>query len=183
MLEYNEAKTWLLEAGNIAMKYFGKVNPSRKDNKSYVTEADLKVQEFLRQKFELYYPDFGIIAEEDDLIKQPKDGKSYFVVDPIDGTASFVLGLPVWAIALGVMVNKEAVAGYVFMPATGDFYYTEESGPVYKNNMEMKIKPHEEFHNETMAIAIADVRKKLNISIEYPGKVLSLGSSIAHFQY
>ena len=77
MLKSEEAINWLKEAGKIAMGSFGKVEPSLKDNNTYVTEADLKVQKFLKEKFDLYYPDFGVLAEEDNLFKEPQEGKSY----------------------------------------------------------------------------------------------------------
>jgi myo-inositol-1(or 4)-monophosphatase len=57
------------------------------------------------------------------------------VIDPIDGTASFVCGLPVWGIAVGVLEKKLPVAGYFYMPATGDFFAATTEGRVYRNQI------------------------------------------------
>ena len=183
MLPYKQAKTWLLEAGDLAMRFFRNVKPFLKDNKTYVTQADLEVQDFLKQKFMQFYPKVGIVAEENDLIKAPETGDTYFVLDPIDGTAAFVYGLPIWGIALGVITAQKAVAGYFYMPATDDFYYTGNSGAVYRNETVAQLKPFNHSHRESLLLSSSRVHRKFVIDPSYPGKVRNLGSTIAHICY
>ena len=111
MLQYKFAKTWLEEASDKATQLFQRVDPTIKGDDTYVTEADHAVQDFLIDKIEKRFPNVGIIAEEKNIRKQPKEGNEYFVIDPIDGTAAFVCGLPVWGIALGVIVERQPIAG------------------------------------------------------------------------
>jgi myo-inositol-1(or 4)-monophosphatase len=183
MLHKNQAKKWLKEAGRLAMGYFRNVEPSLKANNTFVTEADLNVQAYLMEKINENYPDDGVLAEEGDLIKKPKDGESYFVIDPIDGTSSFVAGLPVWGIAFGVIKSKQPVAGYFYMPVTDDFFYVEPQGAVYRNDNITLLKPTENIHHESILLTISRTHKKLRITSDYPGKVRSFGSTIAHICY
>lgn len=183
MLNQKQAKRWLKEAGKLALGHFRNVEPSLKDNHTYVTEADLKVQAYLIDKIDKYYPDIGVLAEEDDLIKKPKNSESYFVIDPIDGTASFVSGLPVWGISFGVIHSGKPEAGYFYMPATGDFFYVEPRGKVYRNDSTTVLKPGKSIQPESLLLTISRTHKKVRIASDYPGKVRSLGSTAAHICY
>ena len=62
ILNQKQAKRWLKEAGKLALGYFRNVEPSLKDNHTYVTEADLKVQAYLVDKIDKYYPDIGVLV-------------------------------------------------------------------------------------------------------------------------
>jgi myo-inositol-1(or 4)-monophosphatase len=183
MLFQKQAKRWLKEAGKLALGYFRNVEPSLKDNHTYVTEADWKVQAYLIEKIDKYYPDVGVLAEENDLIKKPKNSEFYFVIDPIDGTASFVSGLPVWGIAFGVIHSGKPAAGYFYMPATNDFFYVEPQGKVYRNDSTTVLKPGENIQLESLLLTISRTHQKVRIASDYPGKVRSLGSTAAHICY
>ena len=103
MLDHKLASELLKTAGDIAMKYYRKVTPSFKEDMSMVTEADRAVQDYLAGRFTQRFPSAGLIAEEDHLRKAPAECETSFVIDPIDGTASFVGGTPVWGVAVGVI--------------------------------------------------------------------------------
>ncbi|MBN1936015.1 MAG: inositol monophosphatase [Anaerolineae bacterium] len=183
MLNPEYIPSWLREAGRLALRYFRQVEPAIKDNKTYVTEADLAVQAFLKEKIDAHYPTVGILAEENGLAQKPKAGDTYLVLDPIDGTASFVAGLPVWGIALGVIEGKTPAAGYFYLPITGDLYHAHVDGPVCRNGVATQLKPFERGHRESTLLAMSRVHQKFKISPDFPGKVRSLGSTIAHICY
>ena len=183
MLEYVQAKLWLKEAGIVALRYFRNVQPSLKDDKTFVTEADLAVQSFLSAKIIEYYPDMGILSEEENFTKMPQDGETYFILDPIDGTAMFVAGLPIWGISLGIIQSGKPIAGFFYMPATDDFYYTETDGPVYLNETETSLKPFDGIQRESLLFAGSRMHQKFDINTDYPGKIRCLGSTEAHICY
>ncbi len=183
MLKYAQAKLWLKEAGIVALRYFRNVQPSVKDDKTYVTEADLAVQSFLNNKIVEHYPDVGILSEEEDFTRTPQDGETYFILDPIDGTAMFVSGLPIWGISLGIIQSGKAIAGFFYMPATNDFYYTETDGPVYLNETITRLKPFDGIQRESLLFAVSRMHKRFDINPDYPGKIRSLGSTEAHICY
>lgn len=183
MLEHEQVKPWLKEAGAIALQYYRNVKPSIKSDSTYVTEADLAVQSFLNEKIIKNYPDVGILSEESDYTREPQDGETYFVLDPIDGTAMFVSGLPVWGISLGVIKSGKTIAGFFYMPATGDLYYTETDGPVYLNESTTQLKPFNNGQRELLLLTVSRPHKLFNISPDYPGKIRCFGSTEAHICY
>ena len=83
MLKFAQAKAWLKEAGTIALRYFRNVNPSIKDDKTYVTEADLAVQSYLKEKIIENYPDVGILSEEENYTKKPLNGRHTLSLTPL----------------------------------------------------------------------------------------------------
>ena len=183
MLKSAQAEFWLKTAGKLALGYFRNANPSIKDDKTYVTEADLAVQSYLTEKIIENYPDVGILTEEEDYTRKPSDGETYFVIDPIDGTSMFVSGLSIWGIAIGVIKSGIPIAGFFYMPATGDFYYTEAAGPVYLNEVKTKLKPFDKIQRESLLLTVSRSHKRFTINPNYPGKTRSLGSTEAHICY
>ena len=173
----------LTGAGRIAMRSFGSVTPQWKESQSYVTEADIAVQSFLRDWLRTHYPGDGIIAEEEDLRLTPAAGERYWIIDPIDGTASFVAGLPVWGIGLALVVDFRPVVGYFFIPMTGDFYHTTPGGGVYRNGQPTQIKAPGALHHESLMLTFSRVHREITLRSSHPGKVRSLGSTIAHMCY
>ncbi len=176
-------KEILEAAGRIAMQPFMKVNPSFKANQTYVTEADLAVQAFLKQALDTHFPEDGIIAEENNLRHEPISGDRYWIIDPIDGTASFVAGLPVWGIGLGLMDGGKPVAGFFWIPMSQDFYHTTPEGAVYRNEQPTKIKTPAPLHRESLFLSFSRLHRRYTLSPHFPGKLRGLGSTIAHMCY
>jgi myo-inositol-1(or 4)-monophosphatase len=176
-------KILLTTAGQQAMTYFRKVTPSWKANYTYVTDADLAVQTFLQQELERQFPDDGMIGEEDQLSKAPRNGERYWVIDPIDGTASFVRGFPVWGIAVGLVTPNKALGGFFYLPATGDFYYTLPDGSVWHNDERTVPNPPEPESREAVLLTGARFHQRYTIDSRYRGKIRSLGSTVAHLCY
>ena len=110
-----------LEAGEIAMGHFNR-DPQvwhKPGDEGPVTEADLAVDAHLSGLLTSARPDYGWLSEEtrDDHDRLHK--ARVFVIDPIDGTRSFIRGDRDWAHALAVVEDGVAVAGVVHMPARG----------------------------------------------------------------
>ena len=98
----------------------GAVAAERKAGGSPVTEADRRVNEVLARL--LPGPGEGWLSEEtaDDLGRLAC--RRVWVVDPLDGTREFVLGLPEWCVSVGLVEEGEAVAGGIVNPATGETF-------------------------------------------------------------
>ncbi|RYH04020.1 3'(2'),5'-bisphosphate nucleotidase CysQ [Salipiger sp. IMCC34102] len=117
------------EAGEIAMSHF-KRDPQVWDkpgDEGPVTEADLAVDAHLSARLRAARPDYGWLSEEtqDDVARL--QASRVFVVDPIDGTRSFIRGDRDWGHALAVVEDGVPVAGVVLMPAR-DLTFAAASG-------------------------------------------------------
>lgn len=178
-----EIEAIMQRAGRIALEHFRTARPRWKASRSYVTEADLDVQAYLCEQLAARFPEDGTIAEEEELRVRPRSGSRYWIIDPIDGTAAFVGGLPVWGVGLALVEDAEPVAGYFLMPATGDFFHAEAGSAVYRCGEPVRTKEPDSLHRESVLLSISRLHRHLRLSSSYPGKVRNLGSTIAHICY
>ena len=105
-------------AGDVTLKYFGKLDPEQRREKSDgspVTIADRESETLLRELISDRYPDDAILGEEFD--DKPGTSGYKWVIDPIDGTISFVQGVPLYGTMLACLQDEEPVVGVVHMPA------------------------------------------------------------------
>jgi myo-inositol-1(or 4)-monophosphatase len=109
------------EAGRVALRYFG-ANPKTwsKAGDSPVTEADIAVDNLLKDRLMRARPGYGWLSEE--TIDTPDRGTKslLFVVDPIDGTRAFINGDPRWAVSVAVVEDGRPIAAALYQPATDD---------------------------------------------------------------
>ena len=111
------------EAGWIALEHFGTADlrVERKADDSPVTVADRRVEEHLRHRIAEAFPHDAIHGEE----LPDRSGGSPFrwILDPIDGTKSFIHGVPLFGTLLGVEHEGRPVIGVVHIPGTGELVY------------------------------------------------------------
>ena len=90
-----------------------------------VTDADLAVEESLRNMLSRSRPRDAMLGEE---FGRTGSSQRCWVIDPIDGTKNFVRGVPVWATLIGLMAEDEVIAGVVTAPALGRRWWAARDG-------------------------------------------------------
>ena len=124
-------------AGTAALEIvprFQRVDVHSKSDGSPVTEADTEAERVMRELIEVRYPTHGIMGEEQDDIRP--DAEWCWVLDPIDGTSSFALGLPTFGTLVALLRDGHPVLGVINMPALKETVYAEMgSGCWYLNRM------------------------------------------------
>lgn len=109
-------------AGDITLRHFRReVGTYRKANNTFVTEADYEAEKFLRRKIEERFPLDAVIGEEEG--ERAGSSGRRWVVDPIDGTYSFVHGVPFYGVLIGLEIEGEPALGVVNIPALGELVY------------------------------------------------------------
>ncbi len=108
-------------AGDVTLKYFQ--NPDlaveAKGDASPVTIADRETEQFIRDEVARLFPGDIVIGEE--FGEGPgESGSRRWIVDPIDGTKSFIHGVPLYGVMIGVEEDGEMIAGAVFIPPLND---------------------------------------------------------------
>ena len=107
------------DAGEITVRHFkGSFVAERKADSSFVTVADRESEKYLRARIEEAFPDDAILGEEEGA-KPGKSGRRW-IVDPIDGTYSFVHGVPLYGVLIGLEVDGEAILGVVNLAALNE---------------------------------------------------------------
>ncbi|MBN1230811.1 MAG: inositol monophosphatase family protein [Anaerolineales bacterium] len=122
----NFSKTMAEEAGKIAMKYFQTdLNVIRKADNTPVTIADKEIEAFLRKEINAAYPEHAIVGEEQGE-EGSQDAKYRWIIDPIDGTKSFMRGIPTFSNLIGLEIDKKVSVGLVNCPALDEMVYAGE---------------------------------------------------------
>ncbi len=123
------------EAGAVASRYFGR-NPKQWDKRpgDPVSEADVAVNVCLRQRLRDARPGYAWLSEESDDDPARLGGPPVWVVDPIDGTKSFLRGSPDYAVSVALVVDGQPRAAAVFNPAKEEFFDAIEAGGARLND-------------------------------------------------
>ncbi len=113
------------EAGEITLRYFGsKIEVERKADDSPVTVADREAESHLRRRIAEAFPEDGIVGEEWGTAEG--SGVYRWILDPIDGTKSFIHGVPLYGTLVGIVYEDRAVAGVARIPALEEAVYAAE---------------------------------------------------------
>ena len=109
-------------AGEITLKYFRrKLTPERKRDGSFVTVADREAERHLRACIRERFPHDAILGEEEG--EAPGTSGRRWILDPIDGTFSFVHGVPFYGVLVALEVAGEPLVGAVNIPALDELVY------------------------------------------------------------
>jgi histidinol-phosphatase len=123
-------------ADEVAMRYFrGSLNVELKDDASPVTEADRECERIIRRILLDAYPDHAIFGEE---YGREGDSRCLWLVDPIDGTRSFIRGLPFWSVQIGLMIDGELVLGVSSAPAFSETAWARRGNGAFLNDRPLK---------------------------------------------
>ena len=102
-------------AGKITLRYFNTgIVPDRKENNDPVTIADREAEAYVRSQVEKHYPGHAIVGEE---YGEQGTGHSFrWIVDPIDGTISFVQGVPLYGVLIALEIDGVVQVGAAYFP-------------------------------------------------------------------
>lgn len=110
-------------AGKITLGYFNAgVRPDYKPDDTPVTAADRAAEQFIRTEIDKKYPSHGILGEEfGENPSSPSDGGGFrWILDPIDGTKSFMRGVPLYGVLIGLEVEGAIKVGVAYYPGTDE---------------------------------------------------------------
>lgn len=104
-------------AGRLTLGYFNAgVTPEFKGDDTPVTVADRRAEELIRGRIEKRFPDHAIVGEEFGM-KETEGATHRWIIDPIDGTKSFVRGVPLYGVLIGLEIEGQVEAGAAYLPA------------------------------------------------------------------
>ena len=116
---------------------------SAKSAGDFVSQADLRAEQTLRDELSRARPGFAFLMEESGE-SGDKDWEWRWVVDPLDGTTNFLHGIPHWAISVGVEkrisdTRTEVVAGVVYNPAADELFWAEKGRGAFLNDRRLRV--------------------------------------------
>lgn len=134
-----EARTIAGEGAALARRYFDDLSQLRVEQKGvqdFVTQADREVESLIRDRISERFPGEGFIGEE----SGRRDGDGAWIVDPIDGTANFMRGLPTFAVSLAYVDDRlEPRVGVIEEPARGLAYWARSGAGAHRNGDPIRV--------------------------------------------
>lgn len=137
-----DLKTIALKAGKAIMQIYNKdFSIEYKDDKSPLTEADLKSNEIICTNLQKLYPNIPIMSEENKEVSYEirKNWEYYFCIDPIDGTKEFIKKNGEFTVNIALIHKTTPVLGVVYAPALNELYWADGKN-AYKNGKKLPLK-------------------------------------------
>ncbi|MFK0385771.1 inositol monophosphatase family protein [Agrobacterium sp. NPDC090273] len=151
---YSLAKEIADEAGKLALEYFRNrenlVIETKRDLQDVVSVADRTVEERIKERVRLNFPEDGFLGEEYGLT-QGVSGYTW-VVDPIDGTSPFVNGMPNWCVSIAVLFDNEPVIGVISAPCHDELYASAFGMGATLNGKTLRLDPSRNIQNSVTGI-------------------------------
>ncbi len=131
----------IYKAGTISIKYSKKLKVFIKDDKTPVTNGDLEVDKILQSFLKKISPSIEIVSEETIKKTKTKKRKTFWLIDPIDGTSSYIKGGSEYTINVGLIINQKPAAGIIYAPKKKRLFYSYGKNEAYEIlNKKKKIK-------------------------------------------
>jgi myo-inositol-1(or 4)-monophosphatase len=105
---------------------------------NFVSAADLRAEQILREELAKARPGYGFLGEEGGRIAG-SDETHTWIVDPLDGTTNFLHGIPQFAISLALERDRAIVAGVIYNPATDELYTAERGKGAFLNERRIRV--------------------------------------------
>lgn len=169
------AKKLTKKAGEKAIVYFesiGDLVVQQKGAQDLVSNADLEVEVFIRQRIAESYPNDAIVGEEHANV----EGVSGYtwVIDPIDGTANFLTAIPSWCVVLACVHNDQTKLGVVYEPSHNEMFWGAMGAGAFLNDKPMKVSPSTALNVGSTGIGM-NGRTATNLTVSYIKKLVDRG--------
>ncbi|TBR43579.1 inositol monophosphatase [Marinomonas agarivorans] len=129
------------EAGKLAQQFRNEgLKVEVKGRQDFVSQADVEVENFLREKIHVFFPNDGFLGEEGGLRHTtPDTEEGVWVIDPIDGTTNYLQGMDYWCISVAYVKNDVTQLGFVYAPDKNEFFFAKRNHGAYCNEKVLSI--------------------------------------------
>jgi myo-inositol-1(or 4)-monophosphatase len=117
------------------------------------TEADLRAERTVRDILSAYRPDYGFLGEEGGLTAGA-DTANTWIVDPLDGTTNFLVGLPLFAVNIAVANEGRVTAGVTHVPVLGETFWAERGQGAYLNDAPIRVSDRRTMIEAVLGVGI-----------------------------
>lgn len=149
----NKLEKIVKDAGRIAKNDFLKsiITRYKTDRGSFTTKTDLEVEKFIVRKLKKILPNSGFHLEEGK--SSNLKSKNVWVIDPVDGTHNFHLGIPNFSISVALLENNIPKIAVIYNPISNQLYKAAKSKGAYINNQKITVSKCQKLDKVTLAYA------------------------------
>jgi len=138
-------------AGKLTLGYFQTgIRPDFKSDDTPVTVADRQAEELIRIRIETQYPHHAIVGEEYG-VNETRDASHRWFIDPIDGTKSFLQGVPLYAVLIGLEIEGSIKVGVAYFPALDEMIAAASGEGCWWNGRRAHVSDVSNLHEAVVA--------------------------------
>jgi histidinol-phosphatase len=145
------ALTAVQAAQDIILQYYhGEFAVELKPDQSPVTIADVQTEQAIKNIILDRFPNHGFFGEETGKVNA--DAEFNWLIDPIDGTKSFVRGYPMFSTQIALMQGDELILGVSNAPGFNELAYAEKGKGAFLNNQPMRVSGYTDLHQAALSL-------------------------------
>lgn len=155
-IDIEAIKAIALDAGKAIMEIYTKdFSVEYKDDKSPLTEADIKSNEIICSKLQELYPNIPLMSEENKQVSYEirKKWEYYWCIDPIDGTKEFVKKNDEFTVNIALIHKNTPVLGVVYAPAIDEMYSAKQGEGAFLNTQKLPLKTNDNPKEKLFVVA------------------------------
>lgn len=169
-----QTESLIRELGDRALARQEGIGHRFKADKTYVTSVDREVEAALVEHIGRNYPDHRVLGEESGSTG-PENGPWTWVVDPIDGTSNYALGLPLWGLSVGLLEGGGPRYGWIYLPALGEMFKATSGQGAFLNGRPIRANRSGEMRPQDLFAV--DTRSLISYDFSFPQDARALGSA------
>jgi myo-inositol-1(or 4)-monophosphatase len=172
----------LRKSGAVLLELYGRGNRKLKFDDELVTDAENRVWDIIETKIGGSFDGHGFLRElSADQLRGASAPRFIWIVDTLDGAASFQAGFPVWGVSAALFEKFWPVLGFLYLPVTGELYSAYAGKEAFLNDRPIKVRQDPTVDNESLVLVYSRFHRDFNSN--FPGKIRNLGSSAGHLAY
>jgi myo-inositol-1(or 4)-monophosphatase len=151
---YETAQAIAAAAGRLALglRAAGPLEVEAKGRQDFVTAVDRAVERLIRERLAAAFPGDGFLGEESGTAPGGAADAPLWVVDPIDGTANFIRGLPDWCVSIGLLVEGAPALGVIYHPGADELFAACRGRGASCNGAPIRVSDRTSLEGATVAI-------------------------------
>jgi len=159
--------------GDLLVKYFqpAGTRANLKADRTVVTDADLAADDLIRTSLQRSYPNDGILSEELGTVF-PTEKERVWVVDPLDGTTNFSLGLHHWGVSIALLVNGWPQIAALYFPLLNECYTAQKGSGAFLNGKALIAKPPEKDQPASFFSCCSRTFRRYQVNVQYKARIL-----------
>jgi myo-inositol-1(or 4)-monophosphatase len=162
-----------LNAGNLLRQYYKPegIHADEKPDHTVVTEADMAADRLITHEIKVNYPSDTIICEESSHLIE-NNQNPIWIVDPLDGTTNFSLGLTIWGVSIARIVNNQPEIGVVYFPLINELYTARRGWGSFLNQKSITVREPDPTQPMSFFACCSRSNRYYDISIPYKARIL-----------
>jgi myo-inositol-1(or 4)-monophosphatase len=172
----------LRKSGTLLLEMYGKGNKQLKFDDELVTGADNVAWKLISGKILGSFEGHGFLRElSQEDISGANCPRFLWIVDTLDGAASFQAGMPVWGVSAALFEMFWPVLSFLYLPVTGELYSAYAGREALLNDEPIRVRKDSTVDNESLVLVYS--RFHQDFTSNFPGKIRNFGSSAGHLAY